>query len=371
MTVNYGLITYYDKWLKKGKGHTYFKKQGEEKEFYESGILMRTVNYIDGEKEGEEKLFYKNGVLKESKTWWGRDMGYIYGWKSRKYGEERIFYESGQLKKLIIHAKKTKLPESGSFEYGLEPNWPHNYCTKGNAKEEEKVFFESEKLKSIENYFEGKKSGERKSFRENGQINTVSNYLKGEKSGEEIWFYETDHSDESPRIYGTFQWSESKRNGEAKRFYKSGVLKDSSTFVNGFRKGEKIFYESGALKYLAYFDGKQEGEAKVFYESGALKVIIPEEDGEGKIFYETGELESIINLKAGFPTNNVGYYKSGELKWEQSYERNYSSGSGGGWWHSLKTYDKLGELDDSIQLDPTYLENNWYNLFTFRLVYPS
>lgn len=38
-----------------------------------------------------------------------------------------------------------------------------------------------------------------------------------------------------------------------------------------------------------------------------------------KISYESVELESIINLEAGFPTNNVGYYKSGELKWEQSY----------------------------------------------------
>ena len=345
MTVNYGLITYYDKWLKKGMGHTYFKKQGEEKEFYESGILMRTVNYIDGEKDGEEKLFYKNGVLKESKTWWGRDMGDIYGWKSRKYGEERIFNESGQLKKLIIHAKKTKLPKSGIF--GLEPNWPHNYFTEGNAKELEKEFYESGKLKSVENYFEGKKSGEEKVF------------------------YESENSDESPPIYGIFQWSESKRNGEAKIFYKSGVLKESSTFIKGFRKGEaKIFYESGALKYLACFDDYQVGLAKVFYESGALKVIIPEEeDGEGKIFYETGELESIINLKAGFPTNNVGYYKSGELKWKQNFKR--KSQAGGGHWHSLKTYDKLGELKDSIQLDSIYLEHNWRDLFEFYFYGPK
>ena len=371
MTVNYGLITYYDKWLKKGMGHTYFKKQGEEKEFYESGILMRTVNYIDGEKDGEEKLFYKNGVLKESKTWWGRDMGDIYGWKSRKYGEERIFNESGQLKKLIIHAKKTKLPKSGIF--GLEPNWPHNYFTEGNAKELEKEFYESGEIEIITHYFEGKKSGEVKSFRKNGQIRGVQNYVKGKWHGEAISYYESENLDESPPIYSIIQWSKSKENGKAEIFYKSGVLQESSTFTNGLRKGEaKIFYESGALKYLACFDGYQVGVAKVFYESGALKVIIPEEkDGEGKIFYETGELESIINLKAGKPTNNVGYYKSGELKWEQSYDRIYSSQAGGGRWHSLKTYDKLGELDDSIQLDSIYLEHNWRDLFKFYLYGPK
>ena len=371
MTVNYGLITHYDKWLKKGMGHTYFKKQGEEKEFYESGILMRTVNYIDGEKDGEEKLFYKNGVLKESKTWWGRDMGDIYGWKSRKYGEERIFNESGQLKKLIIHAKKTKLPKSGIF--GLEPNWPHNYFTEGNAKELEKEFYESGEIEIITHYFEGKKSGEVKSFRKNGQIRGVQNYVKGKWHGEAISYYESENLDESPPIYSIIQWSKSKENGKAEIFYKSGVLQESSTFTNGLRKGEaKIFYESGALKYLACFDGYQVGVAKVFYESGALKVIIPEEkDGEGKIFYETGELESIINLKAGKPTNNVGYYKSGELKWEQSYDRIYSSQAGGGRWHSLKTYDKLGELDDSIQLDSIYLEHNWRDLFKFYLYGPE
>tara|TARA_B110000444_G_C18706248_1_gene531463 strand:+ start:110 stop:235 length:126 start_codon:yes stop_codon:yes gene_type:complete len=41
-----------------------------------------------------------------------------------------------------------------------------------------------------------------------------------------------------------------------------------------------------------------------------MKTLIPEkDDGEREIFYESGELESIINLKAGFPTNNLGYYK--------------------------------------------------------------
>ena len=117
---------------------------------------------------------------------------------------------------------------------------------------------------------------------------------------------------------------------------------------------------------MACFDGYQIGEAKLFYESGALKAIIPEEEqvsGEGKIFYESGELESIFNFKAHFPTNNVGYYRSGELKWEQKFVRKTHPGSGGGYWDSLKTYDKLGKLDDSIKLDSIYLENNWYNLF--------
>ena len=166
-TVNYGLITYYDKWLKKGMGHSYFKKQGEEKEFYESGVLKRVVNFVDGEKLKKDKIFYKNGLLKESKTWWGRDMGDIMGWKSRKYGEEKMFYESGALQRLIIHAKKTKLPLSGSFDY-YEPNWKNYYSFDGDAKEIEKEFYESGALKSITHYLEGKKNGEKINYFENG-----------------------------------------------------------------------------------------------------------------------------------------------------------------------------------------------------------
>ena len=375
-TVNFGLITYYEKWLKKGMGHTYFKKQGEEKEFYESGVLIRTVNYIDGEKDGEEKEFYESGVLKESRSWWGRDLGDIPGWKSRKYGEEFFFYESGALKILVIHAKKTKLPASGNFNGNDEP-WDSYWGLGGDAKELEKEFYESGALKSTLNYLEGKKSGESKFFRKNGQISGVKNYIKGKRSGEEIWFYESDHSDEPSPIYGTFQWSESMRNGKAKRFYKSGVLKESSTFINNVRKGEaKTYYESGALKYVVNFNGFEDGEGKIFYESGALRTIIPFEgkygaqEGQAKNFYESGELESTIDFKARFPVNNIGYYKSGELKWEQSYERIYSSQAGGGKWHSLKAYHKSGELKNSIQLDPIYLENNWYKIFHFSFINP-
>ena len=70
-----------------GNGGSDDLKQGEMKEYYESGELQFTVNFIDGWKQGEMKEYYESGEL-QSTVNFEDDL---------RQGEEKIYMKSGDV----------------------------------------------------------------------------------------------------------------------------------------------------------------------------------------------------------------------------------------------------------------------------------
>ena len=103
---------------------------------------MRTVNWIDDKRNGEEKEYYESGVLK------------------RRTMHNSTLYEISQ----VI----TNFSTVGKRDFE-EYVWDRKHG-------EEKEYYETEVLKSVVNYFNGGKKGVYKEFYESGLLKMTVNY---------------------------------------------------------------------------------------------------------------------------------------------------------------------------------------------------
>lgn len=111
------------------------------------------------------------------------------------------------------------------------------------------------------------------------------------------------------------------KDGIHKKFYKSGALKEESTYSNNKANGPyKAYYQSGKLHQEGFYKNNEpEGEYKEYFENGNARQEIFYKDGlpQGvvKQYYETGELYAEVQLKNGKPDGYATeYYKSGKVK---------------------------------------------------------
>ncbi len=107
------------------------------------------------------------------------------------------------------------------------------------------------------------------------------------------------------------QWTNGKKNGIKKYFYKSGTLQEEIPYVNDKVNGlvKKFYGEDDSYvrnsnpqikTIIPYIDDKREGTLKSYYKNGALKqedIYKNDKLVSGKGYRETGHLKYLIEVK--------------------------------------------------------------------------
>ena len=89
--------------------------------------------------------------------------------------------------------------------------------------------------------------------------------------------------------------NEELRNGKWKGYYKTGELKEISSWKNGTREGKwREYYKNGELKVIGSFkDDKIDGERRKYYQNGKLKRLVYTKMTRDKVSGSiTGRLEN-------------------------------------------------------------------------------
>ncbi len=136
------------------------------------------------------------------------------------------------------------------------------------------------------------------------------------------WGYKT----ESPIVDG-------KRNGIAKKYYKSGKINTETPFTNDTINGtEMYYYENGRVKVTTPFvKGKENGTKRFYFENGKLSQETPyvngNEIGVQKAYFEGGKLhKETPHGEKGINGTTKSYYESGQLEYEAYTVNNVSNG---------------------------------------------
>lgn len=120
-------------------------------------------------------------------------------------------------------------------------------------------------------------------------------FNKGRKEG--VWIkYQADGK--TPLLKGNY--INNRPEGEYKRFYKNGKVKEFGAFGKEHYKGELTRYHSnGKVAYTGSYnnDGKESGSIKYYYENGNVELEYTAKNGvvigELKRYYENGSLKEV------------------------------------------------------------------------------
>lgn len=301
-----GEIIAYRFFDKKGNKIADEKKKGGEF-FYKALTPYGEVNSegrydISGGKTGEWKFYTKNGIIKEKGSYeMDRPQGvvttyYISGITNSEVnykdgvmeGSARFFYPNGQIKSqgLFVNDKKQGV-------------WEDHYI--------------DGTIKGVNFYHNGELHGEQVLYGPQGK-KYMTDYYNFGKLDYSIAYLQDGHA------FDTINYKQNKDLYVVKTHYPSGKLKESITYLYGYKHGEyKSFDVEGNLVIKGnYFNNLQHGPWKWFRENGDLRL---------ERNYEHGSLNG----------TNYGYFENGQLDTEYNYTYDLDSGI----WHS---YHENGEL---------------------------
>ena len=124
-------------------------------------------------------------------------------------------------------------------------------------------------------YKDGKKDGKWITYSKSGTPSKSTSYKDDEMNGEEISYY-TDGTVEKSVSYAG-----GKKNGLTREFYYgSGIPKSEFNFRNGLRDGNyKRFYEDGTLREEGRCEKDDEVYRKEYYDNGQLKSVAERNGG--------------------------------------------------------------------------------------------
>lgn len=204
--------------------------------FHKNGKIAVEWNYSNGKENGICKEYYDTGILK-------KEFYYLNGVEDSTYKE---FDKLGNLK-LIVNYSKGIL--SGPYK---------KFHSNGNLIEEGtynksvlhgeiKFYYDSNKIKSIVNYFLGE-ARENKFYYENGNLKSESDFTNEPKNGKMISYHENGKKE------GEFYFINGKKHGLFKLYYENGMIRFQGKYENGMKEGEhKTFNENGQLTNIDVF----------------------------------------------------------------------------------------------------------------------
>lgn len=268
------------------------KKEGEFKEYLDTGVLKRQYLFKDDVQHGTQVEYFSNGNIKREYEMF----------KGRLQGEEKTYFESGELNKVTTY--------------------------KNNRRDGPALVYRKTGLLQREsNYKNGRLSGLRKDFWLNGQISTLAKYQNGKLHGEfktfspegkmlKVSYYK--NGKPISNAPNSSQTQDIRAISEAlsvkKDFYETGGLKSIAQFRNGLFHGMlKRFFDSGATKSIThYYEGLRDGVQIVYYESGIVASQLFYKDdklhGIQKFFYRNGVLRARERYEDGIQNGVQEYY---------------------------------------------------------------
>lgn len=264
-------------------------KEGEEKLYYESGIIKVMATNINGLWEGEKLNYYESGKISQKSN-------YINGIKE---GIVKDYYETGELKSTIFFINNIRQQTIGYNKNGFI-SYKANYTN--NLPNGEQIFYHaSGELRGVINYVDGFQNGEEVFYYPSGEISYTANNINGLTQGEQIAYYE------SGEIQYTVNWVDNLKQGEQISYYESGEIEFKRNWVDNLKKGEQVnYYESGEVKEtLKYVDDLKQGLLTNYLKNGKIdytELYLDDKRVDRKIAlvignaaYEKGPLENPVN----------------------------------------------------------------------------
>ena len=322
------------------------KKQGDSKEYDESGTVITLYEYNNdymisrefinrfndrGEKHGTWKTFYPGGQIKDEDYYKNGVLDGTSIVKSergltinqRVYRDGKIIEDGIQLKAELIHlvtyyedgvtimrkgSYLDSIPIGEHYFYNREgiPEKRINYNTSGirvgegavdeneNRIGDWKNFFETGELRSSGKFVNDRQNGEWIFYLQDGKKMQTGNFRNGVMEREWIWYYP------SGNIFREEIYSGGRPNGLCVQYSDSMTIVAKGEYVEGEREG--FWIENVG-------DAREEGN----YTMG-------EKNGLWKTYYNDGRVSHAGNFIQGNPDGrHLFYYPDGTLKEEQYY----------------------------------------------------
>ncbi len=329
------------------------RKQNKWVEFYPSGNVYKEMNYYNG---------VLNGVLKEFE-----DSGNLI---------QAVKYVNGKLQKPVVmevskmetqYYSNGKVKSVGSFQNKKPVGLHREYGEDGEVISA--TFYNDGKVveEGVVDSL-GDKQGKWKEYHLNGSLKSVGEYINDRKVGDWVYYFENSKVeqvgkyDKKGRAQGEWVW-----------YYPcvfpcigdTGSVKRVQHFLNNKLEGEIVEYDSEGVIITSgkYFDDKQEGDWVVKYldykEEG--KYVAGEKEGMWKHYYHlTNTIRFEGQFVSGEPEGkHTYYYPNGRRKQTGTY----AGGLRDGVW---KFYDELDGL-----LFMTILYNNGEETKVDGLPFPN
>ncbi len=268
--------------VKKTKGP--YMYLGEERysgkiiKYFQNGNIKFEGSYDFGTENGEWKYYFENGVVKSILT---RDS--IYG----KLYNKKEFFQNGNLKSHHIGNNEKDSTYYACYFNNGKLKYEHHFFTSENQIEryekrnvnghvyelfdEDSIYFKKDsiQLTVLEQgqYEKRRKKGTWRTYYQSNELRSITNYFDG-------------------RLHGDYQ-----------EYYASGQLKKNGKFRQGDKTGTwKSFYENGKPKIVANFKkDKLEGSYKEYYENGSIwehgAYYADERDGTWTFYNENGTIK--------------------------------------------------------------------------------
>ena len=197
------------------------KKQGDWKEYYETGELRASGKYLNSIPVGKWKYYFENKKVEITGT---------YTRKGEKDGEWIWYYPNGNI--LSIENYVLGLPEGESFTLSIEGDTLEHGMYADGLEEGRWMYVNDSVL--VKGFYEaGKKTGAWKTYHPNGKLKRSESYFEDELDGRSLFYWENSvKKAEYTYINGLL-------NGNAYQYDEEGNLLYTTTY----RMGVEIRYE--------------------------------------------------------------------------------------------------------------------------------
>ncbi len=315
------------------------EKEGVWKEFYENGNLKEEKNYIDGKLNGYYKIYNEEGKLLNA----------------LKYKDGKVDLESKD-NELSIEIKEEydndgNLIYQGSYNKNI-PIGIHQYFNKdGNVIKSKTYNIYGKVIAEGIVLLNGKEDGDWIYYHKNGKKSAIGKYNKGKKQGKWTYYYKNGKVQQvgsyaSDKLTGLWSW-----------YYETGELLKEEYYIYGELDGEVIEYTElgNIISKGNYIEGYKEG--KWLYIVGDQKnqgkYVTDYKDGKWESYYiEEDKLSFEGRYVQGNPDGkHVYYYPNGQIKEERYYEEGQKV-------RSWSKYNERGDLVVVVQ----YKEGNIYKI---------
>lgn len=364
-------------------------KHGAHHDYGQNNTLLWTHYYKKGKYKKVVSYNSNGSVLREGKKDYVLNdrYGFDYIRATRKgnifVGEYKVYWKSGGIKEHWLYDKKGLLNGYSItyFENGKKDE--SMYYLNGKLHGEYFSYYDNGEVFMEGFYSHGKEVGEWKKYHPNGELQRTMYYDKGERIGHDLYYdlngvKTSDYETKGGMIYKTRIFDTSGKivcaiktpagsgdynlkntegnkyiegelvngeyNGERKKFYPNGQLKEVSQMVFGKIHGAfKSFYPNGQVKQEGTLEyGAKQGVWKNYHHNGNLSWEGNYENDlvrdSVRKYYLTGELSEVVYYnKEGDLISEKNYHQNGQLMSHIPYDRDFIHGS-------YSNYDPFGEV---------------------------